>query len=166
MSRLVAHVRRHCVGYVALFVALGGTSFAAVGPLISGSQIKNYSIDPVKLDPKLITGNVRAWAIVGPKGRVLASGGKPKVTAEASDPGGYGIRWGVKVARCDTVATIDFTSSPTTERVPIPGNPSVPFTAGYAVTSTGPGRGNETYVQTYNQQGQPTPLGFDLTMVC
>ena len=98
--------------------------------------------------------------------RVLASGGKPKVTPTGGDPGGYGIRWGVKVGRCDTQATVDVTSSPATERVPLAGNPSVPFTAGYAIASTNGGRRGGTYVQTYNQQGQPTPLGFDVAVIC
>ena len=26
--------------------------------------------------------------------------------------------------------------------------------------------GNQTHVQTYDQQGHPTPLGFDVTVIC
>ena len=167
MTKLGTHIRSNIVGYIALVITLGGTSYAATTPMISGAQIQNHTIQPAKLDPSLINGNVRAWAIVGPAGHVLASAGKPKVTQLAGDPGGYGIRWRVKVGRCDTIATIDVKSSPSTERLAIPGNPSAPFTAGYAVASSdAAARGNETYVQTYNQQGQPTPLGFNLTVVC
>jgi hypothetical protein len=167
MTRLIGHLRNNAVGYIALTVALGGTSYAATTPMITRAQIQNHSIQPVKLGPNLINGNVRAWAIIGPAGHVIASGGKPKVTPQAGDPGGYGIRWGVKVGRCDTVATIDLRSSPPTERLAVPGNPSAPFTAGYAVASTvGALRGNETFVQTFNQLGQPTPLGFNVTVIC
>ena len=139
ITRIVHYLRQHSLAAVALIfsiLALAGSSYAAV--TISGSQITNHSIAPVKLDPRFINGNVRVWAIVGPAGRVIASAGKPRVTLPVSDPGGYGIRWGVKVGRCDTVATVDLRSSPPTERVPVPGNPSAPFTAGYAVASTAP----------------------------
>lgn len=167
-TRIIHYLRDHALALTALvfsILALAGSSYAAV--TISGSEIRNHTITPVKLDPRSISGNVRAWAIVGPGGHVIASAGRPKVTPGASDPGGYGIRWGVKVARCDTVVSVDFSSSPPTERLPLYGNPSVPFSAGYAVTSTGPAsRGNQTYVQTYNQQGQPTPLGFDIAVIC
>ncbi len=173
INRTVHYLRQHAIALAALIcsiLALAGSSYAAFSlpaGSVGAAQIRNHAIDPVKLDPKLITGSVRGWAIVGPNARLVAGAGKPKVTALLSDPGGYGIRWGVNVGRCDTVATVDATSSPPTERVPIPGNPSVPFTAGYAVASTvhAP-RGNETGVQTYDQQGQPTPLGFDVTVIC
>ena len=168
ITRIVHYLRQHSIAAVALIfsiLALAGSSYAAV--TISGSQITNHSIAPVKLDPRFISGNVRAWAIVGPGGHVIASAGKPRVTPQISDPGGYGIRWGVAVGRCDTVVTVDFTSSPPTETTTLPGNSSAPFTAGYAVASTvrAP-HGNQTHVQTYDQQGHPTPLGFDVTVIC
>ena len=136
---------------------------------VGAAQLLDHSIGPVKLDPSRINGNVRGWAIIRPPGHVIASGGKPHVTpqAGAGDPGGYGIRRGVKVARCATQATIDAAASPPTERIPLAGNPAAAFTAGYAIASTVRARrGNQTYVQTYNQQGQPTPLGFDVTVIC
>jgi hypothetical protein len=166
IRRTINYLRQHALATAALvcsILALAGSSYAAV--TISGSQIQNHSIAPVKLDPRFITGNVRAWAIVGPNGHVIAGAGRPRVTPQAGDPGGYGIRWGVKVGRCDTVATVDAAASPPTERIPLGGNPSVPFTAGYAVASTF-ARHSETAVQTYNQQGQPTPLGFNVTVIC
>jgi hypothetical protein len=67
MTRLLAHVRTNVVAYLALWVALGGSSYAAfslpvgsVGP----RQIQNHVIDPVKFNPKTIAGSVRAWAVV------------------------------------------------------------------------------------------------------
>ena len=167
MTKLIGrHLRNNAVGYVALTVALGGTSYAATNPNATRAHVES-STAHVARDPQLINGNIRAWAIIGPAGRVIASAGKPKVTAQAGDPGGYGIRWGVTVGRCDTIAAIDVRSSPPTERLAVAGNPSTPFTAGYAVASTASARrGNESYVQTYNQQGLPTPLGFDVTVIC
>jgi hypothetical protein len=62
MTRLLAHVRNSAVAYLALFVALGGTSYAAL--TISGSQIRNRTIDAIKLNPKTISASIRAWVIV------------------------------------------------------------------------------------------------------
>jgi hypothetical protein len=161
MKRLLIHIRRNAVAYVALFVALGGTSYAAF-------ELPNHSIDPVKFDPKFINGSVRAWAIVGASGRLIASGGKAHAGAPPI-PGSYEVSWGVKFgSNCATTATVDGNHSPTTEHIPIPGNPSVPFTAGYAVADSvrgSSGRG-VTFVTTFNQQGQLTPLGFDVSVTC
>jgi hypothetical protein len=169
-SRILDYLRQHAVAaaaFVCSILALAGSSYAAF--TISGSQIRNHPINPSKFNPKYINGEVRAWAIVAPNGKVVAGRGKPKVTELAADPGGYGIRWGVRVARCETNATIDFSSSPPTESLPLLGNPARPFTAGYAVAATGRASsrgGNETVVQTFNQEGQPTPLGFDVAVIC
>ncbi len=62
MTRLLAHLRNNAVAYVALIVALGGTSYAAT--TISGSQIRNRTINASKLDPKTISASISAWVIV------------------------------------------------------------------------------------------------------
>jgi hypothetical protein len=165
-SRIVSYLRDHALAAAAFacsILALAGSSYAAF--TISGSQIRNHTINPVKLNPRFINGNVRAWAIVGPNGHVIAGRGRPRVTPTLVAPGNYGIRWGVKVARCATEVTIDSASSPATERVPITGNPSMPLTAGYAVAST-LRQHNVTGVQTFDQQGRPAPLGFDVAVIC
>lgn len=168
-TSIVSYLHRHALAaaaFVCSILALAGSSYAAF--TISGSQIRNHTINPVKLNPKFISGNVRAWAIVAPNGRVIAGRGGPRVTPQPADPGGYGIGWAVRVGRCGTDVTIDYSSSLPTERVPVSGNPSAPFTAGYAVASTNraSSRASGTFVQTFNQQGQPTPLGFDVAVIC
>jgi len=171
-SSILNYLRHHALAaaaFVCSILALAGSSYAAF--TISGSQIRNHTINPVKLNPKFINGNVRAWAIVAPNGKVIASAGGPKVTPQLTpDVGGYLIRWNVAVGRCSTVASVDSASSPSTERVPEPGSSSTPFTAGYAVASTlGPfrrGVKGSTFVQTFEQAGQPTQLGFDVVVVC
>jgi hypothetical protein len=44
------------------------------------------------------------------------------------------------------------------------------FTAGYAVASTAKpsrhGRPGATFVQTFNQAGQPSQLGFNVAVIC
>jgi hypothetical protein len=163
---VVSYLRRHALAataFVCSILALAGSSYAAF--TISGSQIRNHTINPVKLNPKFINGSVRAWAIVAPNGRVIAGAGGPKVTPTFVAPGNYGIRWGVRVARCATDVTVDLAISPPTERLSLSGNASQPFTAGYAVAASS-GVHNGTGVQTFNQSGQPTPLGFDVAVIC
>lgn len=81
MNRLSDHLRHNVVAYLALFVALGGTSYAAVN-LPPGSvgtrQLRNHSVTPVKLGR---TGAVvRYWALVSGTGRVVDSGSvRPRV---------------------------------------------------------------------------------------
>ncbi len=80
--KALRHIRANAVAYVALFVALGGTSYAATR-LPTGSvgnrQIRNHSIDPDKLNPRFIRGNVRMWASVNAAGKVVGGGRGVKV---------------------------------------------------------------------------------------
>jgi hypothetical protein len=74
MSRVLSHVRHNVVAYLALFVALGGTSYAAVSlprNSVGAPQIKNHSITPVKFNGKSIAGSVRAWVILQWRGSVI-----------------------------------------------------------------------------------------------
>jgi len=164
--RILAYLRQHALALLALtcsLLAMAGSSYAAF--TISGTQIRNHTIDPVKMNPRFVNGEVRAWAVVGRNGNVIAGRGGPRVTLQDSIPGAYGIRWRLHVAHCATDATIDEHYSPPTEQVPVPGDPSVSLTAGYAVGATVP-RAQETLVQTFNQWGQPTPLSFDVLVIC
>jgi len=76
MNRLVDHLRGNVVAYLALFVALGGSSYAAVS-LPAGSvgtkQLKNHSITPIKFDSGKIGAYVRAWAVIAPNGTIVAA---------------------------------------------------------------------------------------------
>ncbi len=176
MHRLLAHIRSNLVGWVALFVALGGTSYAAISiprGSVGAPQLKNHAITPVKLNPADIGGNVRAWAIVGADGRLIAGSGKPVVTTTAVAPGEYGIRWSTVLPRnCATVANIDQRSS-ATETVQLPGG-SQQVVGGYVsqVESRTTNRASKprlvstTALVTLNQAGQPTPLAFDVAVIC
>jgi hypothetical protein len=161
-ARILKYLGDHALATAALvlsLLALAGSSYAAF--TISGSQIRNHTIDPVKFNSRLIAGNVRAWALVRPDGRLIAGGGGPRVAA-GGNPGEYEIRWRVRVTRrCATMATIDSASSPPTETIA-----GGRFTAGYAVAASSNVHFSGTGVQTYSQQGSPTPLGFDVVVVC
>ncbi len=170
MTRLLAHIRSQSVGYAAIFIALGGTTYAAIGVprgSVGAAQLRNHSITPVKLNRNSITGSVRAWAIIGASGNVIASGGKPTVTAATpSSPGSYGIQWGVHLPRtCATVASIDFRSPPSAQTtIPLPGGGLKSAILGY-VTDVRT-NGGVTGLDTFNQAGQPTSLAFDVAVVC
>ncbi len=101
MNKLLAHAQSNAVAYLALFVALGGTSYAATN-LPAGSvgtnQIRDHSVTPAKLATAARRGTlgptaeVRYWARVSARGRLLA--GSPGARSDETGPGLYLMRWG------------------------------------------------------------------------
>jgi hypothetical protein len=175
VHRLIAHMRTHLVGWVALFVALGGTGYAAIRiprNSVGAAQIRNRSITPVKFNPKSIGGSVRAWAIIRANATVLASSDKPVVLASAV-PGGYRIQWGVRLPRtCATVANVDV-RSPDKTPVSLPGGGGTDVVIGSVsgvdtetIPTGGGHRVSETNLNTFNETGQPTPMAFDVAVIC
>src|SRR5438270_13812604 len=82
MNRILSHLRGNVVAYLALFVALGGTSYAAVAVpanSVGTRQIRNHAITPVKLDPRRIGASVRAWAVIQNGKQVVAARPRAKV---------------------------------------------------------------------------------------
>jgi hypothetical protein len=166
LKRIARYLATHALATTALIfslLALAGGSYAAF--TISGSQIQNHTIDPVKLNPRFIAGNARAWARVRPNGHLIAWGGGPRSIEQTN--GVYVIDWKTAVGgHCVTTATVDASSSTPTERVSTP-QESASFVAGYAsAATTSHGRVRSTLVETFNQNGQATPLGFDVVVVC
>lgn len=179
MNTVRTHLRSNIVGYAALFVALGGTGYAAVSVprgSVGAAQLRNHSITPVKLNPAHIAGSVRAWAVVKADGDVIAGGGRPSVTVIPGVPGEYSIRWGVAFPHtCATVANVDIHSPAPTETVPLPGGTTQSVAAGYiSEVNSQPfpkrsGSQRTEYATTFttlNQAGQPTPLAFDVAVIC
>ena len=62
MLKTLTFIRHNAIALLALFVALGGSSYAALS--ISGNQISNHTISAIKLDPASISASIRAWVIV------------------------------------------------------------------------------------------------------
>ncbi len=96
MSSALRHVRQNAVAYLALFVALGGTSYAAVNlpnNSVGSSQLRNHSITPGKFNGKYINGTVRAWALVAADGTVQGGAGKPSVNVVQGATNSYVITW-------------------------------------------------------------------------
>ena len=81
MPRILNYLRTNLVACIALFVSLGGTSYAAFS-LPAGSvgapQLKNHAITAVKFNPSSVAASVRAWA-------TLAWDGVWRVQASSSD---------------------------------------------------------------------------------
>ena len=148
MTRIVNHVRSNLISWLALFVALGGSSYAAFNlpaGSVDGRAIRNHAIGPVKFDPKAINGNVRAWAYYAPGLRYTAGPGRPEV--RGGTPGLYLVSWrkiALPTAACAVLATVE-------------GEP------GYA-TATQVRR--EIGVSTYNPQGQLVALPFQVAVIC
>jgi hypothetical protein len=89
MGRSLRHLQRHFVGYLALFVALGGTSFAAAA-LINGAQIKPHTIPKNRLTNSAISS---LTASRGPRGAAGPAGatGPAGPAGPAGAPGPAGV---------------------------------------------------------------------------
>jgi hypothetical protein len=109
MNRLVSHVRANAVAYLALFVALGGTSYAAASlpaGSVGNAQLRNHSISPVKFDPRSIGAYVRAWAVIENGNHVVAS--RPRARVVSWDPSFASgvVSWGSAISiGCFPLAT-------------------------------------------------------------
>lgn len=163
MTRAIRHLRANAIAYLALFVALGGTSYAAAS-LPAGSvgnrQLRNHSIDPDKLNPRYIKGNIRIWASVSASGRVLAGGRGVKVVPQGSVPGDYLISPArtssvAMPRRCASVSSVDDTSA-------VPGYADAEVVIG----SRGETPRWQIVVSTYSSSAVPTSLPFDVAVIC
>ena len=78
LTRALHHFQNNFVAYLALFIALGGTSYAAFS-LPKGSvgarQIRNHSITATKLNPSSIAGSIKAWVNLQWRGSQLVAQG-------------------------------------------------------------------------------------------
>jgi hypothetical protein len=148
---ILRHIRANVVAYVALFVALGGSSYAAF-TLPPGSvgtaQLKNHSITPIKFDRGSIGAYVRAWAVIGPGGHLVAA--RPRgARLVAWDPQldtGL-LRWPTLSQHCSAFGT-----------------GSDGFVR--AVILAGPGRRATLQFETYGPNGQPTSEQADIAVLC
>lgn len=149
ITTVVRHVRVNAVAYLALFVALGGTSVAAI-------DLANHSVTPEKLSLAQFGGYVRAWASVAASGRVVAAGGRATVKMQAGLPGDYIVAWHTRPGeRCTALADVDAR-----------GVGSGPAPGYAAPIETGGESRAETFVHTYSPTGEPTPLPFDVALLC
>jgi hypothetical protein len=92
MGQPLRHLQRHFVEYLALFVALGGTSFAAAA-LVNGSQIKPHTIPKNRLTNSAIASLTGSRGPRGPAGPAGATGaaGHAGAPGSAGAPGPAGV---------------------------------------------------------------------------
>jgi hypothetical protein len=167
MNRLLAHVRSNVVAYIALFVALGGTSYAAIN-LPAGSvgarqlrrgsvtetKLANRSVGAAKLDPKSIAGYVAFWAQISASGHLIVSSPRATVVTGIPAEGTSSVNWHrVISARCFALASVT----------------NLPLGAAYAnayLELGGRAQTDDAVVRTFNGSGGNVPEPVNVAVVC
>jgi hypothetical protein len=157
MTKVLGHLKSNIVAYLALFVALGGTSYAALSlpaNSVGTKQLRNGAVTPAKLDPTEISGSVRAWAQITPMPKPKVVEGKDVSEVKLIRFGSgqvYKIFWKQSLpAHCPAVATVDGTHT------------SPPY--GYAVVAHS--GGHTTDVETFKTTDEPTLMGINVAALC
>jgi hypothetical protein len=113
MTRVLSHIKSNAVAYLALFIALGGTSYAALripAGSVGARQLKNHSITPIKFDRSAIGGYVRYWAKIDRGGTISASRPRAHLVDWVNQPtaafGGGLVGWNKPIpTACFALAT-------------------------------------------------------------
>jgi hypothetical protein len=167
-DRPLHHIRSNAVGYIALFIALGGTSYAAVAipagsvgtrqlrnGAVTSSKLAKRAVTAASLDPKSIAGHIADWAQIRSDGHVVSSAPHATVGVTTPGRGSYRVSWNQSIAQnCMAMA-----------------NPSnVPAVVGSATATTfgpsGHGRGTNLLVQTFDASGNNVPENVNVIVVC
>lgn len=166
--RLLHHIRINAIGYVALFVAMGGTSYAAIAipagsvstrqlhnGAVTGSKLAKNAVSAVNLNSSSIAGHIADWAQVRADGHVTTS--SPKATVVFSDPtrGLYQVSWHRSIpSRCIAVAN------------PVNVAPLTSRASAETFGPTGKGRRSYVLVSTFDSVGDNVPENLNLVVVC
>jgi hypothetical protein len=111
MTTILGHVKSNAVAYLALFVALGGTSYAAIkipAGSVGNRQLQNHSVTPIKLEHGSFAGYMRAYIQVNSSGHITASNPRAQLIGwQTSGPfAGGQIQWSQPFpASCFALAT-------------------------------------------------------------
>jgi hypothetical protein len=111
MTTILGHVKSNAVAYLALFVALGGTSYAAIkipAGSVGNRQLKNHSVTPIKLDTTKFAGYMLDYAQINSQGKIIASRPMARLVSwrtSGAVPGGL-IQWSQPIpTSCFALAT-------------------------------------------------------------
>ena len=167
-DRPLHHIRTNAVGYIALFVALGGTSYAAIAipagsvgarqlrnGAVTSSKLAKHAVTAASLDPASIAGHIADWAQIRADGHVNTA--SPKATVTLSDPtrGLYQVSWHRSIpSHCIAVAN--------------PVNVA-PLTAQATADTFGPsgqGRSSHIVVSTFDSGGNNVPENVNVVVIC
>jgi hypothetical protein len=163
MTRLVNHVRSNVVAYLALFVALGGSSYAAfslpVGS-VGTRQLKNGAVTATKLNPGSVAASVRAWA------NLTWAGDRWLVQASSSDVRVDTASFGEVLSWRRTRFASNCMASVTPQRNFGPGTPGGPHTLdGYVSTFFDP-RVGQLQIDGVAADGTHQPESVVVLIVC
>jgi hypothetical protein len=108
MRQPFGHLRANVIAYLALFVALGGTSYAAISiprSSVGTAQLRNGAVTGNKLSKRSIAGSVVFWARIDQNGQVLSSSEPAHTTGWASGNGTIFFR-GQLSSKCFALANV------------------------------------------------------------
>ena len=166
MLKTLAFIRHNAIALLALFVALGGTSYAALNipagsvgtrqlrnGAVTNKKLANGSITPVKFDGRSIGGSVRHWAHVSQGAQILGG----STGARASGGPIFSVSWGDRFSsRCAALVTPAGNA----------GVSPIADTTGVAVIQPGTGHGSTVVDVTTYVGGTATAAPFYIAVIC
>lgn len=153
MPRLLNHVRQNLIGYLALFIALGGTGYAAT----NSTHQARARIDAAPRSSTKPGGYILAWAHIAAGGQV--QGGSAGVKLRGSAGGAYQVTW----RRLRIPGSCGVVVSPGYK-----GSAGMPRTATAVIERPVPVHGLSSLVgvQTFNAQSKGAPAPFTVEIIC
>ena len=96
MTRITSFLKSNAIALIALFIALGGTSYAAVaipGNSVGSRQLRNGAVTPAKLSGSSFGGHILDLAQITPIGKVVMSDPKGARTLDWNPGSGGTVIW-------------------------------------------------------------------------
>jgi hypothetical protein len=176
-------LRRNTIALLALFLALGGTTYAASSALIgkntvASPQVVNGSLQTKDLSAKArktLKGNRGLRGLQGAKGATGAAGAKGATGAQGAAPAKYllSLQADGTITRQQGGVTVNHTAGTGayTIVVPAPANLCYPVAniyaaTGYIVMNGFTGGGLNMTINTYNSAAALTDEAFYLAVIC
>jgi hypothetical protein len=161
---MAGHLRRNAVAYLALFVALGGTSYAAIklpANSVGAKQIRRNSVTSAKVKNGTLNASdfARGVQLAGPAGPAGATG-PPGAAGPKGDPGPAGptLGFNAPTGGCCDAGSFDFTVhsiASETVHLPFAARLYVDASARVQLTCTSGGSCEEDYDVTVDGTGVP-----------
>jgi hypothetical protein len=161
-------IRHNAIALLALFVALGGTSYAALSlpaGSVGTSQLRNRAVTSRKLakgavtaanlDPKSIAGRIADWAQIRADGHVTAS--RPRASVSMTDParGLFRISWHRSISS-GCIAVANPTNVPTV----------LGSTSASAFGLGGQNSATSLLISTFDASGNNVPVNVNVVVIC